>query len=313
MNLEQILCEKVISKLGEEFNVELNHVKRNNEQTFTALAIRKKGEYIAPNIYIGYHLYKIDRGEMTVDEAVEDIIKSYYEASESTGVDLEFLTDWERAKELLFVTLISKKRNRNRLKDIPYREYAGDIVITYRMLVNIGGKGTGTIQVNNELMQQWGVEESEIFEAAKVSSPKLFTVRTCSIYKLMLELLEENDKNDDMMDRAELEAILSEGSPIMVITNESRVWGAGAIVYSDALKEISDKYETDLYILPSSVHELVVVPIFNETLNADIFKKMVPEVNEEQVPNQDILSDSVFKYERETGRFYSLDEELATV
>lgn len=316
MNLEQILCEKVLARLGEEFNVDLNHIRKNNDEVFVALAIRKKGEYIAPNIYIGYHLHKIDRGEMTVDEAVEDIIKSYHEASENIGADLDFLTDWECAKELLFVTLISKKRNRNRLKDIPYREYAGDIVIAYRLLVSIGGKGMGTIQVNNELMQQWGVEENEIFEAAKVSSPKLLNPKVCSILQLLFEIHEESEcESDELKEfrRSIYDMLDDDMHPILVITNTARLWGAGVVVYTDALKDIAKKYECDLYVLPSSVHELIVVPVASDDISLDSLRLMVPEVNEEQVPNEDILSDSVFKYEKETGRLYSLDEELATV
>ena len=69
--------------------------------------------------------------------------------------------------------------------------------------------------------------------------------------------------------------------------------------YSSKIKALADKLDSDLYILPSSIHELILIPVL-ENEEVETLRKMVNQVNEESVENIDYLSDNVYRFNRNT-------------
>lgn len=88
------------------------------------------------------------------------------------------------------------------------------------------------------------------------------------------------------------------GIPMYVITNRARTNGAGAILYPELLKDFATAIHKDLFILPSSVHECILLPVFGDE-NIDELKSMVKDINETQVAPEEVLSDSVYYYSME--------------
>jgi hypothetical protein len=82
-----------------------------------------------------------------------------------------------------------------------------------------------------------------------------------------------------------------------VCTNVNKCNGAGVIFYKDFLKNISEKVGTDLYIIPSSIHEVIIVPA-NDKIDSELLKSMVPEVNETEVTVTEVLSNHVYLYKK---------------
>ena len=80
-----------------------------------------------------------------------------------------------------------------------------------------------------------------------------------------------------------------------VLSNSSKVFGAASILYPDVLKNFAEKLDRDLYILPSSVHEVILLPKRSET-EWETLQEMVKEVNATQLEEVEILSDSVYSY-----------------
>lgn len=87
---------------------------------------------------------------------------------------------------------------------------------------------------------------------------------------------------------------------LYVLTNSSRVNGAACILYDNLLKKFANDVHSDLYILPSSVHEVIIVPKKNAFDKSEL-ADMVREVNEQGVSQDEILSDNVYEYNRKNG------------
>lgn len=101
----------------------------------------------------------------------------------------------------------------------------------------------------------------------------------------MIECLEENQAEDEQM---------------YVLTNQSKIHGASCILYEDVLRDFSDKLGRDLYILPSSIHEVILLPK-TESFDRDGLNCMVQEVNRDGVSMDEVLSDHVYEYNRASG------------
>ena len=92
-----------------------------------------------------------------------------------------------------------------------------------------------------------------------------------------------------------------------VLTNEQKLFGAACILYRDQLKSFAEKKNADLYILPSSVHETILIPSI-PSLNQEAFLDIVSEINRSQVEEEEVLADSVFFYNKKEDALYLLDK-----
>ena len=100
-----------------------------------------------------------------------------------------------------------------------------------------------------------------------------------------------------------------------ILTNRNKINGAGCILYPDVLKTFADMMVHDLYIIPSSVHETLLIPIFPDDEDVvedpdsiyygmtqeEMLNAMIQEVNITQLTPEEVLSDHAYKYIRATG------------
>ena len=83
-----------------------------------------------------------------------------------------------------------------------------------------------------------------------------------------------------------------------VLTNKDKMFGASAMLYTEQMKRLAYRLQSDLLILPSSVHEVLLLPDDHDR-EYDFYRQMVQEVNATQVDPEEILSDSLYRYDRE--------------
>lgn len=95
-----------------------------------------------------------------------------------------------------------------------------------------------------------------------------------------------------------------------ILTNEKNLYGASCILHKITLESIAKQMENDFYILPSSIHETIIVP-YNENFPPSFLQDIVKEVNETEVDDDEILTNSVYLYNRFTKQIslVSLEEE----
>ena len=170
------------------------------------------------------------------------------------------------------------------------------MAVVYYCLIEQFEDMSATALIYNTHMYSWKVTESDIYRAAYENTPKLLNFSIQSMASLFMEKI----KTDELCDVTYDDLKGLEENDMFVLTNESRLNGASCMLYDNVLKEFADSVESDLYILPSSIHEVILLPK-REIYNINDLKSMVHEVNAEEVAPDEVLSDQVYTYDRANG------------
>lgn len=182
------------------------------------------------------------------------------------------------------------------LMNVPHVKYLDLAIIFYYILPGDENKDEKRAAlIINECLTAWNVTVEDLMNAASVNTPKLLGLKIGGIYSTIAECLGESD----FMDVAEME---EESIPLYVATNDSRYNGAAVILYKDMLRAFAAKMKSDLYVIPCSVHEVILVKVISGCqIDTDDLKDMISYVNKSSVPEADVLSDSLYYYSRATN------------
>ena len=144
-----------------------------------------------------------------------------------------------------------------------------------------------TIKVSHKMLELWDISFEEVYHRAYLN----FMKEEATISSMA-----------DVMSELGYEEIGELDINLYILTNESRIHGATMILRESLLKELTVKFNSDLIVIPSSVHELLLVPILDSYFfDKDMFDNMVQEVNQSQVDPVEVLSDHIYLYRRESG------------
>ena len=216
----------------------------------------------------------------------------------------------ELVKERVIYQLISLEKNRKWLKHMPYRIIGEDLAAVFVLLLGNNHSGMTTVKMNKEHLKLWGMDEEELWEMANANTPKLLPATFVSLKDVMLDLLKtQREIKRTVFDEEAWDALFepysclidrkeSQNLPLYVLSNSSQTWGASAILYPGVLREAAKKLGGDLLILPSSVHETIIVRQ-EVGLEYDEIAALVKEINQREVLPEDVLSDSIYLYNRE--------------
>lgn len=281
----------VEARLGDTYEVSIRKVTKNNGTTLTGIMIKAPGNNVAPTIYLESALEAFKSGT-DFDDIVDALVRKYHE-SESVSIDIESFTKWEHAKDHIFFKLVNKAKNANFLIDAPYTDIVGDLVAEYCLLVDNNEDGMQSVLIHNGLLANWGNPTAkELHDLARENTPRLFPASVKSMYETLCEMMggAENlpfDEGDDNM-------------PMTVASNANRVNGAAVILYDGVLADVAEKNGCDLYILPSSIHEVLLLPVNKVGKDVNTLADLVQSVNAGQVAPDEYLSDTVYLYHKDT-------------
>ena len=287
------LTETLKENLGTDWTIELHtDVILNNGTTHIALILYKNGEKLHPQIYLERFFEDYKRGK-TMKEILQDVMTTYEEALKNINPDsLSGIEDWEQVKGRLAFRLLSKERNKETLENYVYKEFL-DLAAIVTFCAEIDEQGVKAIRVTHDLAERWKVSEEEILQAAEENTESLFPVRMEPILDTLCRVADIS--RDDLPE----EVLAEEDSPqIMVLTNYLGVNGATVLLYDSLLKQIYEKLGGKFIILPSSIHEVIVMPLASAPPITDS-QKMVEQINHSAVKEEEILSDSVYLYDGE--------------
>ena len=294
----------------ENATVSLHDVIKNNDTHLTGLTIRNEDTSIAPTIYLENYYDAVESGEKTVEDALVHMANLYDEASKNglsmdTRELVENLTDYEHTKDKIVPRVVNKENNEERLKSIPHTDM-GDLAVTYHVDLGNDTDGQMSVQVSNEMMDKYGDTVEDLHEQACENMKEV----TPTTFKTMVETLAEImiPGYEDMTEEEKVEARGDFDMPdpgMYVLSNNSKAFGAAAILDSNTMDSIRNEVG-DFYILPSSVHEVLIVPK-RDDLHLEELEAMVQEVNATQVAPNEVLSDHVFEYDPETKEIFRSD------
>lgn len=310
-------CEKmkyeVIQYLGEEVTVSINQITKNNGIVLNSIIISKKEKNLSPNIYLDELFKEYEQGREFSD-LISEVIRIYEQSEQDENMDMNFFLCYEQMRKRVAYKLIGYKKNENLLKSIPHVVFL-DMAIVFYCFVPGKQLGNATILIYNNHLTLWGITKEELYEDAKKNTKQILPARILSIEKIMEEIFAEDLKKEfcvledscnseipeeEWFDKAAKQLLSSvidykKNNGMFVMGNKYKLFGAIAILYDGVLQAFSDQLSKDVYILPSSIHEVILVPDNGEQL-AESLWKMVCEINETQVDPEEVLTDSLYLY-----------------
>lgn len=266
------------------YRAEISTVRKVNEKKDTLLLIPGEHEDIAamPNIYLDemYEEFKECPDLERILQKIAALVVHYTGKLSAEELDLDF----SKRKDFIVMNLINTEKNQELLKNIPHKDVM-DLSIIYRIIMGQEDHGMATVMVNHTIMTEMGITEAELNELAYMNTAKMFPVEIFKLSELMY-----------------------------VMTNEAKIHGATTMMYREAVNLLAEKIGGSFYIIPSSIHEVIAVP--EKDASPKRLIKMLEEGNRVCGPESEVLSNSIYHYDKDTESFtvaasYYSQEEIA--
>lgn len=294
MNYQEFLTNiktQLSLQIDSNFSIAIETFIKNNGTKLDGLIIQQPDLNVSPTIYLKPYYHRYLDG-VSMEDICEDILTTYRENLPKKDFDISLFTDFHKASERIVMRLVSWEKNRELLKDIPHFRYLDLAVVFYCMLCSVE-KGQGNILIRNEHMKSWGTTADTLRDVAVKNTKKLLPPELINMKDILQEhrpeYLEEVDDIDINM---------------YILTNHFRTNGATVLLYDGLLDKLSGLLGRDLIILPSSIHEVILVPVEEKEITREMldhYTAMVKEVNEIELADEEILSGHAYYYCRRTG------------
>ena len=293
-----VVGEKFKEFLPEKYQdaqVEIRPVDKVN-RTLDGLSIRgsEPGMNISPTIYVN-HMYEdyvtTENLNATLERAAEGFMKAM---EQKESINVNELTNAECAKDKIVFQLINTEQNKEMLANMPHREFK-DLSVIYRMVVKIDGEGIASTPIHHGLAETLGFTEEQLFKLAAENTKRLLPPVVKSMNDVMRDIFMKDGMPPEIADM-----MLGEMPPeqqMYVISNNKGINGAVSMLYEDGLHDLAEKLGSDLYIMPSSIHEVIAVS--TDLGNPNELAAMVAEINMDQVALDERLSNQVYHYDKE--------------
>ena len=290
----------VIEKLGKEYQVTVCKSDKNNGVVCTGLRVQKNDCSVAPLIYLDEHFRQYKNGNTTLSSIVKYVVKQ--SRKKSPCVDIQQYLIYENIRKNVVYRLVNTESNRDLLEDIPHLEFL-DLSIIFRCTVAQEDIGPASILIHNVHMKLWDITIQELYQDAVMNTPRLEEYEIKSMTEVMREIMTEENSDGSGQD-AYMEEF-SDSVPLYVLSNKNRIEGAGCMLYPDLMKDFSDTIRSSFYIIPSSVHESLLLPPKEDVQGGEI-RNMIKEINDTQVSIEERLSYSLYYYDKDEGRIIKL-------
>ena len=281
--------------LGEDYEVTVQEARKNNGVLLTGITIKEKNSKVAPMIYLEGAFESYLKGR-SLAAICTDVIRVYKENNDIGTFDASELMDYENIKDKVCYRLINQERNMDFLEGIPHIKFH-DLAIIFYLEIFKNTESTGTLTVTNELMDVWKKDAFAIIKDAVRNTENLLEGVVVHMADLLAEL---SNKLFPDGEAVYYDISPRDMFPLYVASNKTRANGAAVMLYSNFLEDFAEEIGNSFYILPSSIHELIFVPD-HPHMDIEYFKSMVKEINIMEVAPQEVLSDNVYYYDRETG------------
>lgn len=285
----QLLKNEVESKTGKE--VRLTKVLKNNDVTLTGISIIYPDSNVTATTYVEYYFNSYQHGDKTLEEIADKVVKDCEDGMENVGNNItKCFLNYDLVKFRLGCRLINYEKNKAILQNIPYRRVM-DLAVAYHCIVDIGPDSRGNVLIENKHLEAWGVSQEQFISDAEENikkrlDPVIIPMEeiTPSIYIIL-----HREFGNDLVG-------------MYVMSNWEHNYGAVEMIYgTSTLKEFADKMESDLYVLPCSVHEVILIPLEYDEEIVKRYNQMVREINNLYVEPEEVLADHAYFFSREEG------------
>lgn len=303
MNYEEfkaVVKENFLRYLPEEYRdatVEIWPRQKVN-RTLDALSVHKgDAPQVFPSIYVNemYEHYQAC-GHL---EAVLRGAARYYAREQDNVRDYELDLDMEHFRENVVMCLVNTEQNRELLAGVPNRGFH-DLSVIYRWVVESTPDMVRSIIVSDKLANTMGISEEELFRCAKENTRRISPVTIMSIEDMFGSVPDGIDIPPELRVGMEEAKFIAEN--MWIISNRSGINGAVSMLYEENLHQLAKKLGDNLFILPSSINEVIAFPAGMADKDMELMTEMVHDINMEKLKLEERLSNSVYCYDRNTRK-----------
>lgn len=289
MNQQELFDEfyKALEPIAANDGAALEKVDvRKNNETWKGISIRFGDDPIAPTIYPERY-----RKTAEIGIPVSSIAKSVYgiaaeEAERIRRERIQFPFNREQAENHLMCAIVGYENNKEMLKDLPYERLA-DLAVYVRW-----DYGNASAVLTNEGLSRLQMTKEEALAIGKQN------MVSQAAFQSLEEIMRGSYRADGMEEWIiEDRMAMDPPSPFYILTTRDQHFGAALMALPETLKGVHEKLGEDFYILPSSVHEVLILKESDFPGPPEELKEMVATINREQVEPVDRLSDTVYRFD----------------
>lgn len=293
MNYENFIeaVSAAVTLLCPNDKVRIEKITKNNTTIWDAIVIFRENDCVSPTIYLMDYYLEYSEGK-EINEIAEEIVKISENSRGIVKFDVDACKSFEGIKDKLLCRVVNYKQNRELLSKCPHRSFLDLALVYYCVEIDCDGD-FGSWLVTDKIFSHWNVTEEVLYKKAMENLPNLMPPELISIWELLEKLTGEPYIPDNC-----------DEDKMYVLTNDKKIFGATSILFEEIIKKFAKEHGS-FYILPSSIHEVILVPAESDE-NAEVLKKMVKEVNETNVPPMDYLSDEVYFFDDTEQKIHRL-------
>ena len=293
--------ENLDSRYGMETSVDVRTVEKMNE-SYEAITVKPEGSIIGVNLNANELFKEYEQGKSI--DCIASTAAEFANRSLHSGpdFDIDSFNDYSKMKEKLTMEVVSSERNADLLQKVPHKDIE-DMSVVYRFELTQTDEGRTSVLVTNRMIEQYGITAEQLHEDALANAPEFKPL----VIETMAEVLARQMGIEDVSKEIGLDDIPKENR-IYVASVEGYVNGAGALAYQDFMEKAAERANGSFFILPSSIHELLIIP---DTGKHDLhdLESMVREVNATTVDPSEQLTDNVYHYDAK-DKIFELGEKF---
>lgn len=247
--------------------LKISTVQKVNQEKETLHVIPKhqEGDLAAmPNIYLD-DMYEAFQNCEDMDKILEDIVTWVIQFTGRLSVENVDL-DFTKHTDSIVMNLINAERNQKLLELAPHKEVM-DLAVIYRIVMNQGESGLDTILITNDIMASLGLTLERLDALAYENTVRMFPAKTAKLT-----------------------------DHLYMMTNSVKIHGATTMLYKEAIRKKADQTGGNLFIIPSSIHEVMLVP--EKSAELPFLIRTLSECNQLYVEEKEILSNTIYFYNR---------------
>ena len=297
-----LVREEVEKRAGENYTVRINDVRKNNGVVLSGLTMMEDDSNISPTIYLNHYYEDYEDGRTTLTNVVNDVMDHYNRNKVNRSVDMRQFLNYESVKKGIVYKLVNTAKNKELLEDVPHVEFL-DLSVVFQYLIQNEHFGTASILIHNAHLKLWDISVEELYQVADANTQKLQGYELRSMMDAIRDLM-EIDAIGEVADIEYMEEH-ADNVPMYVLSNKNKVGGASCILYDGLLADFATAIGGSFYVIPSSIHEVLLLPADKKDEQEEI-KAMIKEINDTQVRTEEILSDSLYFFDKEEGQLLRL-------
>lgn len=284
--------EEYLPQQYKNASIGIQDVQKNNGLVLAGLTVLPIGHNIAPTVYLNKYYDEYLQGEQ-MEYILQDISSTACKhmcPQEFSNVAIDF-QNFDYVKDRVVMVAVNREMNEELLSKVPHQNFE-DLAIIYKVVVGSDRTDLSTITICNQHLNFWDASVTELHELAMKNTRELLPVKVQSMKEVMMQEVLKDGLDPEIVEQAF--EMMNIEEQMFVISNKQQIHGAVNMMYDDVLLDIAEKVGTDLYIIPSSVHECIAVSC--DVISAESLAEMVHEVNADCVSDEEVLSNHVYRF-----------------